>query len=143
MVYLLDNNINFPDPSLADPDGLLAVGGDLTEQRLILAYQNGIFPWYDEDSPILWYAPIERFVIYPEKLNVSKSLKQVLKSNKFSVTYDTCFSQVIEHCAKIHRKDQDGTWIIPEMRTAYEALHQSGYAHSIEVWEDQKLVGGL
>lgn len=143
MVYLLDDNINFPDPSLADPDGLLAIGGDLSVPRLILAYQNGIFPWYDEDSPILWYAPIERFVIYPDKFKVSKSLKQTLKSNKFTVTYDSCFSEVIENCAQVFRKDQDGTWIIPEMRVAYCSLHELGYAHSIEVWEKEELVGGL
>jgi len=143
MVYQLDKDIKFPDPSLADPDGLLAIGGDLTEQRLILAYQSGIFPWYDEDSPILWYAPIERFVIYPEKLKVSKSLKQILKSNKFSVTADRCFSEVIQHCAQAPRKDQNGTWIIPEMQTAYCRLHESGYAHSIEVWQEEELVGGL
>lgn len=143
MVYLLDNDIKFPDTSLADPDGLLAIGGDLTQQRLILSYQSGIFPWYDEDSPILWYAPIERFVIYPEKLKVSKSLKQILKSSKFSVTTDRCFSEVIQNCAQAPRKDQNGTWIIPEMQAAYCRLHESGYAHSIEVWEKEKLVGGL
>lgn len=144
MVYLLDEKeLVFPHPSLADEDGLLAVGGDLSIDRLMLAYENGIFPWYNEDSPILWYAPLERFVLSPPKMKISKSLQQVLKTGKFEVTYDRNFPEVIRCCADISRKDQDGTWIVADMQEAYIELHRSGYAHSIEVWENNLLVGGL
>ncbi|WP_099371934.1 leucyl/phenylalanyl-tRNA--protein transferase [Sphingobacterium sp. 1.A.5] len=144
MYYLLDENeLVFPHPSLADEDGLLAVGGDLSIERLLLAYENGIFPWYNEDSPILWYAPLERFVLSPAKIRISKSLKQVLRSNKFQVTIDKDFSSVIKNCAVISRKDQDGTWIVSDMQDAYNRLHEAGYAHSVEVWQGEELVGGL
>lgn len=144
MYYLLDENeLVFPHPSLADEDGLLAVGGDLSIERLLLAYENGIFPWYNEDSPILWYAPLERFVLSPAKIRISKSLKQVLRSNKFQVTIDKDFSSVIKNCAVISRKDQDGTWIVSDMQEAYNRLHKAGYAHSVEVWHGEELVGGL
>ncbi|MCT1529565.1 leucyl/phenylalanyl-tRNA--protein transferase [Sphingobacterium daejeonense] len=144
MYYLLDENeLVFPHPSLADEDGLLAVGGDLSIERLLLAYENGIFPWYNEDSPILWYAPLERFVLSPAKIRISKSLKQVLRSNKFQVTIDKDFSSVIKNCAVISRKDQDGTWIVSDMQEAYNRLHKAGYAHSVEVWQGEELVGGL
>ncbi len=144
MIYLLDEKeLVFPHPSLADEDGLLAVGGDLSIDRLMLAYENGIFPWYNEDSPILWYAPLERFVLSPPKMKISKSLQQVLKTGKFEVTYDRNFPEVIRSCADISRKDQDGTWIVADMQEAYIELHRAGYAHSIEVWENNLLVGGL
>lgn len=144
MYYLLDENeLVFPHPSLADEDGLLAVGGDLSIERLLLAYENGIFPWYNEDSPILWYAPLERFVLSPAKIRISKSLQQVLRSNKFQVTIDKDFSSVIKNCAVISRKDQDGTWIVSDMQDAYNRLHEAGYAHSVEVWQGEELVGGL
>lgn len=144
MYYLLDESeLVFPHPSLADEDGLLAVGGDLSIERLLLAYENGIFPWYNEDSPILWYAPLERFVLSPAKIRISKSLKQVLRSNKFQVTIDKDFSSVIKNCAVISRKDQDGTWIVSDMQEAYNRLHKAGYAHSVEVWQGEELVGGL
>lgn len=144
MVFNLDpDSISFPHPELADEDGLLAVGGDLSADRLILAYENGIFPWFNEDSPILWYAPHERFVIFPEHLKISKSMLQILKTDKFSITVDKAFTEVIHSCAKIERKDQDGTWITSDMIDAYQELHRINYAHSIEVWENEKLVGGL
>lgn len=144
MPYLLDEKeLVFPHPSLADEDGLLAVGGDLRIDRLMLAYENGIFPWYNEESPILWYAPLERFVLFPKKLKVSKSLRQVLKSNRFKITLDESFEQVIRNCANMPRKDQDGTWIVADMQNAYTQLHQAGYAHSIEVWKEGELIGGL
>ncbi len=144
MYYLLDESeLVFPHPSLADEDGLLAVGGDLSIERLLLAYENGIFPWYNEDSPILWYAPLERFVLSPEKIRISKSLKQILRSKKFQVTIDKDFSSVIKNCAVISRKDQDGTWIVSDMQDAYNRLHEAGYAHSVEVWQGEELVGGL
>ncbi|QQT28091.1 leucyl/phenylalanyl-tRNA--protein transferase [Sphingobacterium spiritivorum] len=144
MIFQLDDqDLSFPHPKYAEEDGLLAVGGDLSPDRLLLAYSNGIFPWFSDDSPILWYAPHERFVIFPEKLKVSKSMKQILRKAEFKVTLNTAFEQVIRQCAKIERKDQDGTWITADMIDAYIRLHPSGYAHAIEVWQDGQLVGGL
>jgi len=142
MIFRLDERLVFPKPALAEEDGLLAVGGDLSVDRLVLAYQNGIFPWYGEDSPILWYSPHERFVIYPKKLKISKSMRQVLRSGKFSVTTNTCFDCVIEACSKVEREGQDGTWITDDMKAAYNDLHKKGHAHSVEVWENGELVGG-
>jgi len=133
----------FPEARLAEPDGLLAVGGDLSVSRLLLAYQNGIFPWYNEDGPILWYSPHERFVLFPTELKLSKSMKQVLNSNKFSVTVDQCFDNVITACSSVERRGQSGTWITKAMKTAYIQLHHQGYAHSVEVWHQNNLVGGL
>jgi len=144
MVFHLSNDsIWFPDVELADEDGLLAVGGDLSSERLVKAYQSGIFPWFSEDSPILWYAPHERFVLFPDKLKLSKSMRKVLNAGKFKVTYDTAFADVIRACANISRDDQLGTWITNDMQKAYIQLFELGYAHSIEVWENEHLVGGL
>lgn len=143
MIFRLDERLIFPKPDLAEPDGLLAVGGDLSTGRLLLAYQNGIFPWYSDDTPILWYSPHERFVLYPNELKVSKSMRQVLRSGKLRVTVDTCFNDVITACSTAPREGQDGTWIVPDMIAAYNRLHVEGYAHSIEVWQDDNLVGGL
>ncbi|MBD1385078.1 leucyl/phenylalanyl-tRNA--protein transferase [Mucilaginibacter rigui] len=143
MIFRLDDRLLFPNPSLAEEDGLLAVGGDLSTERLLLAYQNGIFPWYSDDDPILWYSPHERFVLYPPELKVSKSMRQVLRSNKFTVTTDTCFSDVVAACSSAKREGQDGTWITADMMAAYAKLHREGYAHSVEVWLAGKLVGGL
>lgn len=143
MIFRLDERLLFPNPELAEPDGLLAVGGDLSANRLLLAYSHGIFPWYSDDEPILWYSPHQRFVLHPDQLKISKSMRQVLRSDKFSVTFDTCFDQVIQNCSVAFRKDQDGTWITNDMITAYVNLHQLGYAHSVEVWENNELAGGL
>ncbi|MBS1532075.1 MAG: leucyl/phenylalanyl-tRNA--protein transferase [Bacteroidetes bacterium] len=143
MIFRLDERLLFPDPALAEEDGLLAIGGDLSVGRLLLAYRNGIFPWYNEDTPILWYSPHERFVLFPGELKISKSMGQVLRSGKFRVTCNTCFEDVIEACSAAERKGQDGTWIIKEMKEAYIRLHREGHAHSVEVWEAGKLVGGL
>lgn len=143
MIFRLDERLLFPDPQFADDDGLLAVGGDLSAERLLLAYQNGIFPWYNDETPILWYSPHERFVLFPSELKVSKSLKQALRSGRFSVTGDRCFAEVISACSKIERPGQEGTWITDEMKAAYIQLHQKGYAHSVEVWHGHKLAGGL
>lgn len=144
MIFQLDENeLVFPHPSLADEDGLLAVGGDLRTERLLLAYENAIFPWYSEDTPILWYAPHDRFVLYPQRLKISKSMQQVLRSRKFRVSCDTAFDRVIQYCASVSRKDQDGTWIVDDMQQAYSKLHREGFAHSIEVWQGEELVGGL
>jgi leucyl/phenylalanyl-tRNA---protein transferase len=143
MIFRLDERLLFPDPDLADPDGLLAVGGDLSAERLLLAYQSGIFPWYSDETPILWYSPHERCVIFPDELKISKSMRQVLRSNKFSVTINQCFDKVIAACSSVDRKDQDGTWITDAMIEAYINLHQKGHTHSIEVWNEGNLVGGL
>ncbi|HWZ15801.1 MAG TPA: leucyl/phenylalanyl-tRNA--protein transferase [Mucilaginibacter sp.] len=143
MIFRLDDRLLFPDPELAEPDGLLAVGGDLSTERLLLAYQNGIFPWYSDDTPILWYSPHERFVLFPAELKISKSMRQLLRSDKFRITVDTSFEKVITACASVMRNGQDGTWITGEMKAAYIKLHQEGFAHSVEVWEQNNLVGGL
>ena len=144
MFYQLsDTDIWFPKPELAEDDGLLAVGGDLSPKRLMLAYQHGIFPWYSDESPILWYSPHERFVLFPDKLKVSSSMCKVIKSGQFRITFDVAFEDVIEACASISRQGETGTWITSEMKAAYITLHQSGNAHSVEVWENDVLVGGL
>ncbi|MNI21362.1 Leucyl/phenylalanyl-tRNA--protein transferase [compost metagenome] len=140
---LLADDPAFPDPALAEEDGLLAIGGDLSMERLLIAYSNGIFPWFSEGEPILWYSPHERCVIYPDRIKISKSMKQVLKQGIFRVTLNQAFEEVILNCATTARKGQDGTWITTEMQQAYLNLHQNGYAHSVEVWQDDKLVGGL
>ena len=144
MVFKLDDNeIVFPRPELADPDGLLAIGGDLSAERLMLAYKYGIFPWFSEGDPICWYAPMERCAIFPANVLISKSMSKLFKSGAFNVTYDQSFKEVIDNCAKIGRKDQDGTWITQQMQEAYTELHKRGYAHSVEVWHNEVLVGGL
>ena len=143
MIFRLDERLLFPDPALAEEDGLLAIGGDLTVDRLLLAYQNGIFPWYSDDEPILWYSPHERFVLFPAELKVSKSMRQVLRSGRFTVTFDQCFKDVVEACSAAKREGQDGTWITADMKAAYSRLHWEGHAHSVEVWENGVLVGGL
>ncbi len=140
---LLADDPAFPDPALAEEDGLLAIGGDLSMERLLIAYSNGIFPWFSEGEPILWYSPHERCVIYPDRIKISKSMKQVLKQGIFRVTLNQAFEEVILNCATTVRKGQDGTWITTEMQQAYLNLHQNGYAHSVEVWQHDKLVGGL
>ncbi|WP_345950456.1 leucyl/phenylalanyl-tRNA--protein transferase [Mucilaginibacter sp. PAMB04274] len=143
MIFRLDERLVFPNPELAEPDGLLAVGGDLSARRLLLAYQHGIFPWYSDDTPILWYSPHERFVLHPHELKVSKSMRQVLRSGRYKITTNRCFAEVIEACSQVPREGQDGTWITADMKQAYINLHQLGHAHSYEVWQDEQLVGGL
>jgi leucyl/phenylalanyl-tRNA--protein transferase len=146
MVFGLDDTIlQFPDPSLADEDGLLAVGGDLSPERLAQAYGHGIFPWFSEGDPILWFAPHERCVVFPAKVKISKSMNKLLKSGFFKITSNQAFEQVIRCCAKVDRtkQGQDDTWITSDMQQAYIRLHQIGLAHSVEVWHEQQLVGGL
>jgi leucyl/phenylalanyl-tRNA--protein transferase len=144
MVFKLsEDKIWFPDAELADEDGLLAIGGDLSIQRLLLAYRNAIFPWFSEGEPILWYAPNERFVLFPEKLKVSSSMQKILRSGNFKISYDQAFSEVINACADSKRRGQDGTWITDSMKSAYIQLFELGFAHSVEVWENNLLVGGL
>lgn len=142
-VYQLPDEIIFPHPGLAEEDGLLAIGGDLSIERLLLAYSNGIFPWYSDDSPIMWWALNPRMVLYPEKLKVSKSLQQTLNSKKFQVYFDKDFKAVIHNCSKSERPHQDGTWITDEMKQAYIAMHNEGFAHSVETYYKDELVGGL
>ena len=144
MIFQLDDDtIHFPDPTFAEPDGLLAIGGDLNPDRLLEAYRRGIFPWYNDDTPILWYSPHKRFVLFPEELKVSKSMRQVIRSGRFDVTFDRAFADVITACASLPRRGQDGTWITSDMRKAYVRLHELGKAHSVEVWHEGRLVGGL
>ena len=142
-VFRLTEELIFPEPELAEEDGLLAVGGDLSKDRILLAYSMGIFPWFSEGSPILWWSPDPRLVLIPEELKVSRSLSQVIKKGVFSVTMDTAFERVIRNCAEINRKGQQGTWITEEMIRAYISLHCAGYAHSIESWDKGELAGGL
>lgn len=142
-VFQLPDEILFPDPSLAEPDGLLAVGGDLGPERLLTAYANGIFPWYSEHEPILWWSPDPRLVLFPQKLIVSRSLQQKIKKNVFSVRMDSNFEQVISACAETERRHEDRTWITDEMKIAYIELHRKGFAHSVETYFNGKLVGGL
>lgn len=133
----------FPNPYYAEEDGLLAYGGDLSSQRLLLAYKNGIFPWFGKGDPILWWSPNPRLILYPDKFNLRKSFRRVLRSGKFSVTFDKHFYEVIQYCATVPREGQEATWIVPEMVEAYTRLHREGFAHSVEVYEEGKLVGGL
>jgi len=134
----------FPDVEYAGSEGLLAVGGDLSPERLLEAYRHGIFPWYSEDQPILWWSPDPRAVLLPKDLKISRSLKKTIRKKTFQVTFDQCFDQVISACATSPRgNSQNGTWITPEMKRAYIKLHDMGYAHSVEVWQDENLVGGL
>ena len=133
----------FPDPGTADSDGLLAVGGDLSIESLLTAYSQGIFPWFSEDSPILWWSPDPRLVLFPKKFKVSESLKQRIRSRHFTIKTDSHFEDVIKACASAKRTGQDGTWITDDMISAYVKLHEAGYAHSFEAWVDGKLAGGL
>ena len=143
MVFRLNEELIFPKPKYAAADGLLAIGGDLSIERLLLAYQQGIFPWYSEGEPILWYAPQERFVLFPQKFIMAKSLQKKISKALFTITENQAFAQVIDQCAKAKRIGQNGTWITNDMRTAYIALNQKGIAKSVEVWLGEELVGGL
>lgn len=142
MLWLLDEQLWFPPVEDAMEDGLLAAGGDLDTERLLLAYRSGIFPWYDEDIP-LWWCPDPRFVLYPGELKVSKSMKTLLRRDVFEFTVNKAFGEVIANCSKAERKGQDGTWISDDIVRAYTRLHQLGYAWSAESWQDGQLVGGL
>ncbi|MBD0823612.1 leucyl/phenylalanyl-tRNA--protein transferase [Aestuariibaculum marinum] len=142
-MHFLNQDLWFPDYSEASADGLLAIGGDLSTERLLFAYESGVFPWYSEDEPILWWSPDPRFVLFPEKLKVSKSMRQVLRNKKFTVTINKDFKSVMQVCSKIKREGQDDTWITNDMIDAYIKLNELGYAKSVEVWQDEALVGGL
>lgn len=142
-MYLPTKELKFPPLDMADEDGLLAIGGDLGTERLLLAYRNGIFPWYNEDEPICWWSPDPRFVLYPNELKVSSSMKTVLQNGRFRFTTNRAFTNVIQNCKTVTRRGQDGTWISPALQQAYTNLHELGYAHSAETWQDGVLVGGL
>jgi leucyl/phenylalanyl-tRNA--protein transferase len=143
LVYELDDRLTFPDPELAGDGGVLAVGGDLSPARLLEAYREGIFPWYSDDEPILWWSPAVRMVFEPAAFRPSRSMRAVLRKGTFEVRCDTAFTEVIRACAEIPRKDQAGTWIGPDVQSAYTALHELGHCHSIEAWHQGALAGGF
>ncbi|WP_172915668.1 leucyl/phenylalanyl-tRNA--protein transferase [Capnocytophaga canimorsus] len=132
-----------PPAEMASVEGIVALGGELSVERLIEAYHKGIFPWFNADDPIIWWSPNPRMVLFPERLHISKNMQKYLRKKLFEVTYNQCFEQVIKQCASVKRKGQDDTWILPQMISAYVALHHLGYAHSVEVWQQNELVGGL
>jgi leucyl/phenylalanyl-tRNA--protein transferase len=142
-MYFLTSELYFPPVTEASYEGILAVGGDLSTERLLLAYRNGIFPWFDDDEPILWWSPPQRMVVNPQDYKVAKSLRNILNRQIFKVTFNQNFSEVIRNCKTVHRKGQDGTWITDSMVQAYEKLHEMGFAKSVEVWQNDELVGGL
>lgn len=141
-IYALSDDLVFPNPELSEEDGLLAVGGDLSVDRLLVAYSNGIFPWYNKDEPILWWCPKPRFILKPEDIRISKSMKKIIKKGEFVVTFDNDFEGVISNC-KSMRENEEGTWITDEMMQAYINMHNEGYALSVETYLDGELVGGL
>ncbi|MFC7357849.1 leucyl/phenylalanyl-tRNA--protein transferase [Jejudonia soesokkakensis] len=142
-MYQLTSQLWFPHPSLASEEGMLAVGGDLSQERLLLAYNSGIFPWYDEKQPILWWSPDPRMILFPERFKISKSFRKTLNTHSFTITFNKAFSEVIKNCSSIKRSGQLGTWITEEMQQAYLKLHKAGHAISVDVWQDDVLVGGL
>ncbi len=141
---LAADSTEFPpiENALKEPNGLLAMGGDLSASRLLSAYRQGIFPWYNEGQPLLWWSPDPRAVLYPQHIKISRSLRKSMRNRGYHITYDTCFATVVKHCAG-ERKNQNGTWITKEMQLAYTQLHDLGWAHSVEVWQEDTLVGGL
>lgn len=142
-MYFLSRDLYFPPVAYASPEGIVAIGGDLSPERLMLAYNNGIFPWFEDDEPILWWSPPERMVLFPNELKVSKSMRNIINRGIFKVTFNTAFREVITNCRNIKRDGQPGTWITPEMIEAYCRLNELGKAKSVEVWRDNELVGGL
>ena len=143
MIFRIPQRHVFPDPEKADASGLLGVGGDLDPERVMLAYRSGIFPWYSEGQPILWWSPDPRTVLFLDELHIGRSLAKTMRKGRYRVTFDTAFSEVIEACATIERPGQEGTWITDEMRSSYLVLHAEGHAHSVECWEGDRLVGGV
>ena len=142
-VFVLSKKISFPPQSFAEGNGLIAIGGDLSPERLIASYRMGIFPWYSDGDPILWWTPDPRLVLFPKELHTPRSLEKVIRKNYFDVTVDHDFKSVIQSCSDVHKEKNKGTWIVKEMIEAYVKLHQMGYAHSIETWRHGRLVGGL
>ena len=142
-VFLLSDKTPFPPPHLAPREGLLAIGGDLSQKRLLLAYSMGIFPWFSDNEPIIWWSPDPRLVLYPRDVKVSKTLRKIIKKNMFHLTMDSAFDQVINQCAQTRLQNNEGTWLVKDMIDAYCKLHESGFAHSVEAWYNNKLAGGL
>ena len=142
-LFQLGRDMTFPPPELAEPDGLLAIGGDLSVPRLVAAYQQGIFPWYSEGEPILWWSPVPRLVLFPEQFHLPRRLARTIRQQVFTVTADTVFSDVITACSSPRRESGEGTWITDAMKKAYIHLHERGFAHSVECWRDGELAGGL
>jgi leucyl/phenylalanyl-tRNA--protein transferase len=142
-MYYLDESVVFPHPASAKVSGILAIGGNLNVERLVLAYNYGIFPWYNENEPIIWWCPSPRFVIFPNKVKVSKSIRPYFSQQRYRVTYNQHFQDIIRFCQHVPRRGQDGTWINEDIVTAYTAMHEEGYALSVEVWEGDELIGGL
>ena len=142
-MYRLTDALLFPSPEQASAEGIVAVGGDLQPERVMLAYRKGIFPWFESDDFLLWWSPDPRMVLFPDQLKISKSMRTVLRKKQFEVTFNKAFDQVVEACAKVKRFGQNGTWITPGLMEVYSTLHIQGYAHSVEVWEEGSLVGGL
>ncbi len=143
MIILSKKDISFPHPELANAYGAIAMGGDLEVDRLLLAYQYGYFPWFNPDEPIIWWHPDPRFVLFTDEVRVTKSMRPYFNQEKFSITFDKCFVDVMNSCQKIKRKNQPGTWITEDIKEAYKNLHSMGLAHSVEVWENDELAGGL
>ena len=142
-MYRLTDALLFPSPEQASAEGIVAVGGDLQPERVMLAYRKGIFPWFESDDFLLWWSPDPRMVLFPDRLKISKSMRTVLRKKQFEVTFNKAFDQVVEACAKVKRFGQNGTWITPGLMEVYSTLHLQGHAHSVEVWEEGSLVGGL
>ena len=142
-MYRLTDALLFPSPMQASAEGIVAVGGDLQPERVMLAYRKGIFPWFESDDFLLWWSPDPRMVLFPDRLKISKSMRTVLRKKQFEVTFNKAFDQVVEACAKVKRFGQNGTWITPGLMEVYSSLHTQGHAHSVEVWEEGSLVGGL
>jgi|TARA_Y100000022_G_scaffold198078_2_gene207745 leucyl/phenylalanyl-tRNA--protein transferase len=142
-MYRLTDALLFPSPEQASAEGIVAVGGDLQPERVMLAYRKGIFPWFESDDFLLWWSPDPRMVLFPDRLKVSKSMRTVLRKKQFEVTFNKAFDQVVEACAKVKRFGQNGTWITPGLMEVYSTIHTQGHAHSVEVWEEGSLVGGL
>ena len=142
-MYRLTDALLFPSPEQASDEGIVAVGGDLQPERVMLAYRKGIFPWFESDDFLLWWSPDPRMVLFPDQLKISKSMRTVLRKKQFEVTFNKAFDQVVEACAKVKRFGQNGTWITPGLMEVYSTLHTQGHAHSVEVWEEGSLVGGL
>ena len=142
-MYRLTDALLFPSPEQASDEGIVAVGGDLKPERVMLAYRKGIFPWFESDDFLLWWSPDPRMVLFPEQVKISKSMRAVLRKKQFEVTFNKAFDSVVEACAKVKRFGQNGTWITPGLMEVYSTLHTQGHAHSVEVWEEGVLVGGL
>lgn len=142
-MFLLGSNYDFPPIELASEEGVIAIGGDLHPERLLLGYRSGIFPWYNEGEPIVWYSPNPRMVLFPKEIKISKSMRKILKSDTFKVTFNQNFEEVIRHCKTVQRKGQEGTWITDDLEKSMIVLHKKGWAKSVEVWQENTLVGGL